>query len=91
MVRKVVADLLRIVRVAMPPHLQGQDIRLQAAEQLLATLDAEPDADIAEGLDLFLEEDFAPATREEAIAAILRDWLVGHGYVQSVPAMEDRH
>jgi len=91
MVRKVVVDLLRIARVAMPPHLQGQDIRIQAAEQLLTALDARPDADIAEGLDLFLEEDFAPATREEAIAAILRDWLVGHGYLAPVPAMEDRH
>lgn len=91
LVQKVVADLLRIVRVAMPPHLQAQDIRIQAAEQLLAGLGTEPDADIAEGLDLFIEEDFAPATREEAVATILRDWLVGHGYLDPVPAIEDRH
>ena len=91
LVQKVVTDLLRIVRVAMPPHLQAQDIRIQAAEQLLAALDTEPDADITEGLDLFIEEDFAPATREEAVATILRDWLVGHGYLDPVPAIEDQH
>lgn len=27
LVQKVITDLLRIVRVAMPPHLQRQDIR----------------------------------------------------------------
>lgn len=90
-VRRVLVDLLRIARVAMPPDLQAQDIRLVAAEQLLAALDASPDADIEEGLDLFLREDFAPATKSEAISAILRDWLVGHGYLDSVPAIEDRH
>lgn len=93
-VRKVVTDLLRIARVAMPPDLQAQDVRLAAAEALLASLDANADAvwdDIAEGLDLFLHEDFAPAIRPEAIATILRDWLVGHGYLEPVPAMEDRH
>ncbi len=90
-VRKVLVDLLRIARVAMPPHLQAQDIRLIAAEQMIAALDAEPDADIVEGLNLFLQEDFAPASRSEAIAAILRDWLVGHGYLQPAPAIEERH
>jgi len=79
--RQVLADLLRIARVAMPPHLQAQDIRLVAAEQLIAALEAGPDADIVEGLDLFLREDFAPATRDEAVSVILRDWLVGHGYL----------
>lgn len=90
-VRRVLIDLLRIARVAMPPDLQAQDPRLLAAEQLLASLDAEPDSDIAEGLDLFLQEDFAPATRPEAIAAILRDWLISHAYLTPVPALEDRH
>lgn len=90
-VRNVLVDLLRIARVAMPPHLQAQDVRLVAAEELLATLEAQPDADIAQGLDLFLNEDFAPATRSEAISAILRDWLIGHGYLAPAPAMEDRH
>lgn len=90
-IRKVLRDLLRIAKAAMPPHLQAQDIRLVAAEQLLADLEAEPDADITEGLDLFLREDFAPATIPEAISAILRDWLIGHGYLRPVPAIEDRH
>lgn len=90
-IRRVITDLLRVARVAMPPHLQAQDIRLVAAEELLASLDAEPDTDIAEGLGLFMQEDYAPATKSEAISAILRDWLVGHGYLQPVPAMEDRH
>ena len=90
-IRNVLVDLLRIVRVAMPPHLQAQDIRLRAAEELLASLEAEPDADIAEGLDLYMREDFAPATRDEAVSAILRDWLVGHGYLQPAPAAEDLH
>ncbi len=75
----------------MPPHLQAQDIRIVAAEQLLAALDAPPDSDIAEGLELFLQEDFAPATKSEAVTAILRDWLIGHGYLVPVPAIEDRH
>lgn len=90
-VRDVLVDLLRIVRVAMPVHLQTQDARLIAAEQLLASLEADPDADIADGLDLFMREDFAPATRPEAIAVILRDWLVGHGYLLPVPAIKERH
>ena len=80
-IRQVLVDLLRIARVAMPPHLQEQDIRLVAAEEMIAALEAEPEADIAEGLDLFLREDFAPATRDEAVSVILRDWLVGHGYL----------
>ena len=90
-IRKVLVDLLRIARVAMPPHLQAQDTRLRAANELLASLEAGPDPDIAEGLDLFLREDFAPATRDEAIAVILRDWLVGHGYMLPMPAIGDRH
>lgn len=88
-ISKVLIDLLRIARVAMPPHLQAQDIRLRAAEELLASLETEPDADIAEGLDLFLREDFAPATRDEAVSGILRDWLIAHGYLATVPAPED--
>jgi hypothetical protein len=90
-IRRVLVDLLRIARVAMPPDLQAQDVRLVAAEELLAALDAEPADDIAEGLDQFLQEDFSPATRSEAVALILRDWLVGHGYLAPIPAMEDRH
>jgi hypothetical protein len=90
-VRKVLVDLLRIARVAMPRHLQEQDTRLVAAEDLIAALDDQSDPDIDEGLDLFLQEDFAPATRTEAILAILRDWLVAHGYLAPLPNMEDRH
>lgn len=93
-IRQVIIDLLRIAKVAMPADLQAQDARILAAQRLVASLDAEADAvwdDIAEGLDLFLQEDFAPATRPEAISAILRDWLVGHGYLPPVPAIEERH
>lgn len=90
-VRKVLVDLLRIARVAMPPHLQVQDARLTAAEDLIVALDVPADADVDAGLDLFLREDFAPATRTEAISTILRDWLVAHGYLAPLPTMEDRH
>jgi len=90
-IRKVLVDLLRIAKVAMPRHLQAQDNRLVAAEALLASLDAGLDADIADGLELFMREEFAPATQGEAISTILRDWLVGHGYLAPMPAMEHRH
>jgi hypothetical protein len=76
----------------MPPHLQAQDARLLAAERLVAALDAEADEDdISEGVALFLREDFAPATRAEAIAVILRDWLVAHGYLPLAPSVEERN
>lgn len=91
LVRKVLVDLLRIARVAMPRHLQGQDARLIAAEELIAALEDQADVDVEAGLDLFLREDFAPSTRTEAISAILRDWLIAHGYLVPPPAMEDRH
>jgi len=53
-VRKALVDLLRVAKVAMSRHLPAQDIRLAAAQELITALDAESDADIAEGLDLFL-------------------------------------
>lgn len=78
----------------MPPHLQAQDTRLRAAQQLLDELDAEVDvslSDIEVGLALFLQEDFSPITHAEAIPFILRDWLVGHGYLPPVPVIEEQN
>lgn len=88
----MIVDLLRIVRVAMPLNLQAQDARLLAAERLVAALDAEAEEDdVSHGLALFPREDFAPATRAEAIADILRDWLVAHGYLPLAPPVEEQN
>lgn len=52
---------------------------------------AEPPWDITAGLDAFMASDLAPPTRTEAVVLILRDWLIGHGYIERVPVDEDRH
>lgn len=44
--------------------------------------------DIQEALDRFaLEQDI---TREEALALIARDWLIGHGYLPGEEYQTDR-
>lgn len=50
---------------------------------------AAPPWDITAGLDAFMASDKAPATRIEAVTLILRDWLIGHGYIEA--RLEDDH
>jgi len=38
--------------------------------------------DITLGLDAFMASDLAPPNRTEAVILILRDWLVGHGFLE---------
>lgn len=120
-IAKTVRDLLVIARVAMPPHLYGQDPRVLAGLKLLDTLNASqhrppsvpsthseelpflgtadpqdpwarrildglnafphPDIQVSKGIDAFLAEADSPRTRPAAIEHILRDWLIGHGYI----------
>lgn len=35
--------------------------------------------------------DLAPATRTEAVVLIVRDWLIGHGYLEAPPEPEEAH
>lgn len=46
---------------------------------------AEPPWDITASLDAFMESDLAPATRTDSVVLILRDWLIGHGYMNPAP------
>ncbi|MDB5540717.1 MAG: hypothetical protein JWQ89_2444 [Devosia sp.] len=75
------------------PYLGEADPSDPAARQILAALDAAPtgDWDVAAALDTFMSEPNAPATRPDAISLILQDWLVGHGYLEPLPAPEDSH
>lgn len=75
------------------PFLGEADASDPAAREIIAALDAMPtgDWDVAAALDAFLAEPDAPATRLDAIALILRDWLVGHGYLEPLAAPEDAH
>lgn len=48
--------------------------------------------DIAEGIDAYVgDQEPPPPNRSEAIRYILRDWLIGHGYLELPPAREDTH
>jgi hypothetical protein len=50
-----------------------------------------PPWDITAGLDAFVESDFAPKSRTEGTISILRDWLIGHGYIEAPPEPEEAH
>ncbi len=65
------------------PLLGEADPADPVARDVLAKLNASPspDFEVAAGLDAFLAETGAPATRPAAIEHILRDWLIGHGYI----------
>jgi hypothetical protein len=36
-----------------------------------------------DGLDAFIAEQPEPISRTEALRRILRDWLIGHGYLEA--------
>ena len=60
-----------------------------APRPTMATIDgvpgAEPPWDITAGLDAFMASDLATASRSEAVTLILRDWLIGHGFIEQAP------
>lgn len=87
-----VPALLR-VDAEQVPFLGSADPADPVARQVAAALDAisTPDPEITAGLDAFLAESFAPATRAAAIDHILRDWLTGHGYVEHRSAADPFH
>lgn len=73
------------------PDLGEADPNDPMTHKVLAALSSvpDPDWDIAAALDAFMAEPDAPVTRPAAISLILRDWLVGHGYLD--PAPDDVH
>lgn len=72
---------MEMVDLVPPPTMADVD-RMQGAE---------PPWDITAGLDAFMASDFAPETRTEAVMLVLRDWLIGHGYLAAPPESEEEH
>ncbi len=60
-----------------------------APSPTMATLEGmpggEPPWDITAGLDAFMASPEAPVSRTEAVTMILREWLVGSGYIEPMP------
>lgn len=49
-------------------------------------------ADLEAGIDRYIaDQPEPPPNRSEAIRLILRDWLIGHGYLENPPDREDAH
>lgn len=72
---------MEMVDLSPPPAMADVD-RMSAAE---------PPWDITAGLDAFIASDLAPPTRTEAVILILRDWLIGHRFIEPVPDGEQQH
>ncbi len=70
--------------VALPSTMvdQGPPPTIEDVERMPG---AEAPWDIAAGLDAFMLSGRAPPTRAEAVSVIMRDWLVGHGYIEPPP------
>lgn len=90
-------ELLILAKVAMPNDLFAVDPRIVRARQLVAKLAQAspalnaPPWDITAGLDAFMASGLAPESRTDATILILRDWLVGHGYIEPAPEPEETH
>ncbi len=65
----------------------------QMVLDVMAKLDAlsAPDPEVALALDKFMSEGGAPALRHQAIEHILRDWFLGHGYIEHKSAADPYH
>ncbi|MGN6486299.1 MAG: hypothetical protein ACTHLT_00580 [Devosia sp.] len=74
------ADDLPAIDLAPPATLEQVD-QMSGAEP--------PPWDITAGLDAFMASDLATPTRTEAVIYILRDWLIGHGYLAATPDPEE--
>lgn len=80
----VVSDLSDMPMIDLSPPATLADVdRMSGAEP--------PPWDITVGLDAFMASELAPASRTEGVIFILRDWLVGHGYLPALPEPEDAH
>ena len=64
----------------VPPPTMADVERMQGSE---------PPWDITAGLDAFMASDLAPETHTEAVVLILRDWLIGHGYIDQPPEQDN--
>ena len=75
------------------PYVGEADPDDPLTARIRAALDAQPapDMEVAAALDAFLAGPDAPATRPAAIEHILRDWLIGHGYIQHRAAGDQFH
>lgn len=75
------------------PHIGSADADDPWAQRLDKILNAfpEPDVEVSKGIDAFLADIGSPATRPAAIEHILRDWLIGHGYIQHLTAKDPYH
>ena len=77
----------------MPAYLYEQDTRVIVAQRLLARLlsGATEDAlplpvwDITDGIDRFMSTAGAPRTRSDAVAQMVREWLISNGYLDLPP------
>lgn len=84
-------------RIQKATELLANLERVEALDQStplqMAALDSLPsgDWDVSAALDNFMLETDAPATRPQAINLILRDWLVGHGYLEPTPDRDTAH
>ncbi len=92
-VTRSLRDLLTIAKVAMPAHLYEQDTRVIIAQRLLAKLQSSttestlplPVWDITDGIDRFMSTADAPGTRSDAVAQMVREWLISNGYLDLPP------
>ena len=50
-----------------------------------------PPWDITADIDAFMASDLALDSRTEAVIFMLRDWLIGHGYIDPTPEPEEAH
>jgi hypothetical protein len=116
-VARIVEDLIRIAKVAMPPKLFDEDPRVKKAQALLVSLgrpsppgrapntgpdeleailgaivDIRPvdastivlDWDLVEGI-LRARDHGLPTDDSAPLNTIVRDWLIGHGYLDPPP------
>lgn len=92
--RQLVATKSQVSTIRPPsvvamPRMEMVDL---SPPPTMASVEAMPGGDapwdITAGLDAFMASDLAPETRTEAVVLILRDWLVGHGFISPLPEDE---
>ena len=87
--RQLIGTLAQVSVSGPPPTIPVPMEMMNFAEPQMPS--AKPPWDITAGLDAFMASDLAPATRTEAVMLILRDWLIGHGYLEASPGSEEPH
>jgi len=76
------SDELPILDLSPPATMESVE-RMRGAEP--------PPWDISAGIDAFMASDLALDNRTEAVIFMLRDWLIGHGYIDPAPEPEETH